>query len=210
MGFRSELNWRKCRKRIFGRLLEIKIMIKRRKTIFITGASRGLGFALTQKFIRKRWAVVSLVRQEKDATRLKEIGYGHCFPILSDVTTNDVKASIKGLLKSFGNIDVLINNAGIGGNSDTFAQTTADEVLSLLNVHCLGVLRVTQAVLPFMKKDGTIINISSRFGSITKVETGQLDDIKFVVNVVNHGNLVSSIGVHPQILDRNYLIEELA
>ncbi len=152
-------------------------MLKRRKAIFITGASRGLGFALTQKFIRKRWAVVSLVRQEKDARRLKEIGCGYCFPILSDVTTNDVQASIQGLLKSFGNIDVLINNAGIGGKGDTFAQTTADEVLSLLNVHCLGVLRVTQAVLPFMKKDGTIINISSRFGSITKVETGQLDDI---------------------------------
>jgi NAD(P)-dependent dehydrogenase (short-subunit alcohol dehydrogenase family) len=152
-------------------------MEKKIKTVFITGASRGLGFALTQKFISKHWAVVSLVRRKKDAARLKEIGCGHCFSILSDVTIDDVQASMQGLLKSFGNIDVLINNAGTGGNSDTFAQTTADEVRSLLNIHCLGVLRVTQAVLPFMNKDGTIINISSRFGSITKIETGQLDDI---------------------------------
>jgi len=136
-----------------------------------------LGFALTQNFIRKQWKVVSLVRHKKDATRLKEIGGRHCIPISSDITIDDVQVDIQGLLKSFGNIDVLINNAGIGGKNDTISQTTAEEVLSLLNVHCLGVLRVTQAVLPFLDKNGIIINISSRFGSINKVEAGQLDDI---------------------------------
>ncbi len=153
-------------------------MIKaKRKSLFITGASRGLGLALTKHFILNQWNVFALVRNKKDAINLKKINEAQCFPILSDITINNVQISIQESLKIFGNIDVLINNAGIGGNGAILTETTADEVLTLLNVHCLGALRVSQAVLPFMKKDGTIINISSRFGSITKISTGQLDHI---------------------------------
>ena len=147
------------------------------KSIFVTGASRGLGFALTKHFILKQWNVIALVRNKKDAIRLKKLSDAQCFPIVLDIAVNNVQISIRESLESFGNIDVLINNAGIGGNSVSLSETTPDEVFSLLNVHCLGVLRVSQAVLPFMKRDGTIINISSRFGSITKVSTGQLDHI---------------------------------
>lgn len=147
------------------------------KSIFITGASRGFGLALTKHFILNQWNVVAMVRNKKDAMRLKKISEVRCSPIISDITINNVQISIHKSLKSFGNIDVLINNAGIGGHSAFFSKTTADEVLFLLNVHCLGALRVSQAVLPFMKKDGTIINVSSRFGSIAKVSTGQLDHI---------------------------------
>jgi len=153
------------------------MMEEKSKSIFITGASRGFGLALTKHFILNQWNVVALVRNKKDAMRLMEISEARCFPIISDITINNVQISIQESLKTLENIDVLINNAGIGGNSAFFSETTADEVLSLLNVHCLGALRVSQAVLPFMKKDGTIINISSRFGSITKVSTGQLDHI---------------------------------
>lgn len=108
---------------------------------------------------------------------LMKIGETQCFPILSDITSNTVKTSIQEALMPFGKIDVLINNAGIGGNSAILTETTAAEVLSLIDVHCLGALRVSQAVLPYMNKEGTIVNISSRFGSITKISTGQLDHI---------------------------------
>ena len=152
-------------------------MEEKRKSIFITGAGRGFGLALTKHFILKQWHVVALVRNKEDAMRLMKISEARCFPVISDITINNVQISIQKSLKTFGNIDVLINNAGIEGNSAFFTETTADEVLSLLNVHCLGALRVSQAVLPFMKKNGTIINTSSRFGSMTKVSTGQLDHI---------------------------------
>ena len=147
------------------------------RSVLITGASRVFGLALARRFLHSRWRVVSLVRKEKDAIRLKEMSDGRCLPVVADVTDNDSRAPIQQLLESFGTIDVLINNAGIGGESATLQGTTADEVLSLVNVHCLGALRVTQAVFPFMKEDGTIINISSRFGSVSRVSTGQLDDV---------------------------------
>ena len=147
------------------------------KTCIITGASRGLGFALTKQFISNHWDVVPLVRKDKDATIVKRINNEHCFPIIADITENNVQSAICESLKSFEGIDVLINNAGIGGKSVSLNGATSDEVLALIDVHCLGVLRVTQAVLPFMKNDGIIINISSRFGSITKISTGELDNI---------------------------------
>jgi len=153
-------------------------MIKeKRKSIIITGAGRGFGFALTKQFLSNQWDVVPLVKKDTDAIVLKKINDEHCFPIICDITKNNVKSSIHESIKSLGIIDVLINNAGIGGNSVFLNETTSDEVLALIDVHCLGPLRVTQAVMPFMKEDGIIINISSRFGSITKISTGELDDI---------------------------------
>ena len=150
---------------------------EKRKSIIITGAGRGLGFALTKQFLSKRWNVVPLVRKDKDAIVLKRINDEHCFPIIADITNNNVQSSIHKSIKTLGVISVLINNAGIGGNSAFLNGTTTDEVLALIDVHCLGALRVTQTVLPNMKKDGIIINVSSRFGSITKISTGELDDI---------------------------------
>ncbi len=147
----------------------------RRKTILITGASRGLGFALTKEFISHQWKVVPLVRKNKDATALKRISESSCFPIISDITSNSVQSSIRESIIAHNGIDVLINNAGAGGNGTLLRETKPDEVLSLIDIHCLGALRVTQAVMPFMMNDGIIINISSRFGSISKISTGELD-----------------------------------
>ena len=146
-------------------------------SIIITGASRGFGFALTKQFLSKQWNVIPLVRQDKDAIALKTINKEQCFPIIADVTDNKIQSIIHESITSFKKINVLINNAGIGGTGANLHETTPDEILTLLDVHCLGALRVTKAVLPLMKEDGIIINVSSRFGSIKKISTGDLDDI---------------------------------
>ena len=156
---------------------ESRMIQEKRKSIIITGASRGLGFALTKQFISKQWNVVPLVRQDKDAIALNNINAAQCFPIIADVTDNEVQSTIHKSIASFKELNVLINNAGIGGTSADLNGTTPEEVLALIDVHCLGALRVTKAVLPFMKKNGIIINVSSRFGSIKKISTGELDDI---------------------------------
>ncbi|MEK8018814.1 MAG: short-chain dehydrogenase [Candidatus Parabeggiatoa sp. nov. 3] len=147
------------------------------KSVVITGASRGFGYALYNQFISHEWNVIPIVRKGKDAQTLKIIGGKFCFPIIADITENNVLNSINASLKSFKTIDLLINNAGIGGNSILLNDTSPDEILSLFNVHCLGVLRVSQSVLPLMKRSGIVINVSSRFGSISKTSKGELDDL---------------------------------
>ena len=119
-----------------------------------------------------------MVRKDRDAVALKDIGGELCFPMVADVTDNNVQATIIESLKSRSGIDVLVNNAGTESNGILLSDTSPHDVLSLVDVHCLGVLRVSQAVIPLMEKDGIVINVSSRFGSIAKTAAGELDAIE--------------------------------
>lgn len=151
-------------------------MIKIRSVI-ITGTSRGLGYSLAEHFLKKEWRVYCTVRTENDAIKIKQMNQRLCFPIVSDVTVKTIQSKIESALSESAKIDLLINNAGSGGRGASIADTSVDDTAELINVHCLGSMRVTKAVLPFLKNDGIIINISSRFGSMAKVASGELDDI---------------------------------
>ena len=151
-------------------------MVTMKKTVIITGARRGLGLSLTRQFVSNQWNVLPLVRNEKDIKVLKELP--DCSPIISDITCDEVRSAIHESLKKIGTVDLLINNAGIPGSGTKLDETSPNEVLSLIDVHCIGALRVTQAVLPFLSENGVIINVSSRFGSIMKVSKGELDHVK--------------------------------
>ena len=153
-------------------------MAVQKKSILITGAGKGFGLALAEAFLRKGWVVYALVRKHGDASKLKELNPELCRPFISDVTAETVGIEVEKALKPSGALDVLINNAGVGGRGKSIETTSAAEIETLFNVHCLGALRVAQAVMPYMRSNGKIINISSRFGSITKVASGELDHIK--------------------------------
>lgn len=141
----------------------------------ITGAGRGLGLALTRQFVSHQWHVLPVIRNDKDVNVLKE--EPNCFPVLSDITSSDVRSALHASLAKAGTVDVLINNAGIPGSGAYLDETSPGDVLALVDVHCVGALRVTQAVLPFLAENGLIINMSSRFGSMSKISKGELDDV---------------------------------
>jgi NAD(P)-dependent dehydrogenase (short-subunit alcohol dehydrogenase family) len=100
---------------------------------------------------------------------------GQCYPIISDVCSADVEESVTEALIKVGELDLLINNAGIPGRSAGLKNTSAEEAEDLFNVHVIGALRVTQAAVPFIlkSKEGTIINISSRLASLTRSASGE-------------------------------------
>lgn len=147
------------------------------KTVIITGTSRGLGDSLAEYFLKKAWKVYCVVRTEKDADKMKNINRDFCFPIVSDIAFDTIQSDIESIFSESERVDVLINNAGVGGSGALISNNSVANTETLLNVHCLGPMRVTKAVLPFLNKDGIIINISSRFGSIKKVASGELDNI---------------------------------
>jgi len=140
------------------------------KSVLITGAGRGFGYALVEAFLAKAWTVFPLVRQEQDAARLKKMQPDRCAPIVSDVTAPDLPAKAAAVLRDFQCLDLLINNAGMGGVGKSFAATTTDELETLFRIHCAGAFNVIKAVMPHLQRSPKpmIINVSSRLGSMTR------------------------------------------
>jgi NAD(P)-dependent dehydrogenase (short-subunit alcohol dehydrogenase family) len=142
------------------------------KSVLITGAGKGLGNVLVSYFLSQGWCVFGLVRSNTDALKLEKIG---AISITSDVGHDSVIVDIQSKIKN--KIAVVINNAGVGGDGKAIHETSVDDFANSMNVNCFGVLRVIQSVLPLLADDGLILNISSRFGSITRVASGEFDDI---------------------------------
>ena len=96
-----------------------------------------------------------------------------CFVIVADVTDDEVQIAIAEALSEIGRLDVLVNNAGLPGQTTEIERVTTAEVDVLLQTHCLGALRCSKAVIPFMGNGRRqIVNVTSRFGSITRWASG--------------------------------------
>lgn len=145
-------------------------------SVLITGASKGLGRALNERYLELGWITFPLVRSDAVAIEIEQSAPSNkCHPIVADVCSADVEDAISRKLRAFGQLDLLINNAGIPGKSSGLESTTPDEAEELFRVHVSGALRVTRAAARFLafSKDATIINISSRLGSLEKSASGE-------------------------------------
>jgi len=138
------------------------------KTVLITGINKGLGKAMFDLLIDRGYFVYGVLRNEEAFYSLNKNKSGKVEHILADVSEDTCMDKLK-LIVQNKKIDLLINNAGIGGEATRLNDATTKEVLDLFNVHCLGVLRVTKAVLSNLEKSENpiVINLNSRLGSIT-------------------------------------------
>ena len=138
------------------------------QTILITGCSTGIGRMTAKYFQEKGWNVVATVRSNPDKdTELNSLE--NVLVTALDVTKEDtIKAAVEATIDRFGQIDVLLNNAGYG--SYGILEATPEKAIRMqFDVNVIGALLVTKNVLPFMRKagKGTIINISSMGGKVT-------------------------------------------
>ncbi len=138
------------------------------KTIFLTGASKGIGKAIAE-LLGNKHKIVLFSRSLKDLNNVKkfiEDNGGQALVIEGDITNeDDVKNAVNKTLEKFGTIDVLINNAGIG-LFKRIDQFTLDEFSYVQNVNLIGSFLATKYVSPILikNKSGQIINISSVAG----------------------------------------------
>ena len=135
------------------------------KTIFITGASSGLGKATAKLFAQKGWNVIASMRNPNNETELTQIPNIHLLEL--DVTNaSQVKDNIAQLI-SKQTVDVVFNNAGYGLGG-VFEGATEEQLQQQLNTNIMGVFRVTQAFLPHFraKKKGMFITTTSIGGHI--------------------------------------------
>ena len=142
------------------------------KTVLITGGSRGIGKCIAENLAKDGFNVVlNYNKSEKQAKQIKKdleeqgINIEIC---KADVSRREeVRKLVKFTLNKFGNIDVLINNAGIA-KLQMFNDITDEDWSDMINTNLNSVFYTTQEVLPNMihNKNGCIINISSIWGLV--------------------------------------------
>jgi len=133
-------------------------------TIFITGASAGIGKATAIEFSKKGWNVIATMRSPEKEIELTRYDNISILPL--DVTnTESIHKAVNTAIALFGQIDVLVNNAGFYtiGALESFSD---EDIEKQISTNLLGLIRVTKAVLPYMrqKRSGKIINLSSVAG----------------------------------------------
>ncbi len=129
---------------------------------FITGASRGFGSLITREALAAGDAVVATARNPKTISE-QFSEHPNLLPVALDVT-NEAQAheAAAQAVKRFGRIDILLNNAGFG-LLGAVEEATTEEIQRLYATNVFGLLAVSRAVLPHMRRQrsGHVINISS-------------------------------------------------
>jgi NAD(P)-dependent dehydrogenase (short-subunit alcohol dehydrogenase family) len=146
--------------------------------VLVTGAGRGFGRALLEEYLGRGWTVLPLVRDPGAAEALAAIARTH--PIVADVGEAGVEQAVaRALAAEDLALDLLVNNAGQIEKLRGLAATTAEDLEDLFRVHCVGALRCTRAALPWLRRADrpTVVNVTSRFGSIARTEAGEFRGI---------------------------------
>jgi short-subunit dehydrogenase len=137
------------------------------KVWYVTGASQGLGLSLVKTLLDKGYRVAVTSR---DARKLSQaiglIDKQRFLPLAVDLNNPDcIDESIKQTLETFGQIDVLVNNAGYG-MAGIVEETPEQEIAKIFSVNVLAAIEVVKRVVPIMREQssGHIINIGSVAG----------------------------------------------
>ena len=162
------------------------------KTAIITGASSGIGKATAYALVKEGFAVILSARSIDKLNELKSelLSKGHkAIAVKADVTKrNDMKEVAKAALDEFGQIDVLVNNAGIMPLS-FMKNLHEDEWEQTIDVNVKGVVNSIAAVLPAMmeQKNGHIVNISSIAGISVFPSAAVYCGTKYAVEAITEG-----------------------
>ncbi len=187
-------------------------MLLENKVVLITGASRGLGRALAFAYAREG---AYLVINSRDAGSLdpvaeeaKGVGGAEVLAIPADVSrSTHVENLVDTAARQFGQIDVLINNAGLLGPRVPIEEYPEDEWRKVLEANLTGPFLLTKAVIPHMLEGGSIINLTSgvsiegrprwgaysvsKFGmeGLTQILAAELENRGIRVNSVDPGSM---------------------
>lgn len=135
------------------------------QTIFITGASSGLGKASAKLFASKGWTVIATMRQPENETELTQLPNIHLLKL--DISNAGQIAEVAAQAEKISPVDVVCNNAAYG-LMRAFEGTTAEQMAQQINTNFLGTLLVTKSFLPYFRaiKSGTILTVTSSTANI--------------------------------------------
>ena len=188
------------------------------KTVFISGATSGIGKACAEKFAAEKYNCILTGRRQERLDELKNNliktfaikVHTLCFDVQQK---EEVFALVNSLPPEWQQINILINNAGLALGKEAFDEADMDDWDTMLRTNVNGILYVTRAVLPFIKKaeNGHIINMGSVAGKEVYENGNVYCASKFAVDALNksmridllkHGIKVT--GIHPGAVETEF------
>lgn len=176
--------------------------------VIVTGTSTGIGLATAVHFARAGHDVNAAVRNPDTAGELKTAIAKERLPIrVVTIDVDDassVQRGVREVLDRAGRIDVLVNNAGIGGGGP-IEDVPVDWAKTLFETNYFGVIRMVQAVLPTMReqRSGTIVNISSIAGRVSIAGHGHYCAVKHALEAASEAlaQEVQGFGIRVAIVE---------
>lgn len=140
-------------------------MISDPRCAIVTGTAHGLGADIADRLLVDGWCVIASDVTADVETRFEPGKFdGRVRTAVADIAAPDTAdALVRTALASFGRIDAVVNNAGIGGPGGDLDSVSIDDVIRTLDVNLLGAVRLCRAAIPHLKaqRSGRIVNIGS-------------------------------------------------
>ncbi len=156
---------------------------------FITGASTGFGRLLAEEVLRRGERCVATARDDSKVVDLADKYPEQALALTLDVTDRDtIVAAVQDAIDSFGQIDVLVNNAGYG-LAGAVEEASDDEIEKVIATNVFGLVDTTRIVLPHMRarRSGHILNLSSVAGVVGGPGLAYYNLTKFAVEGFSEG-----------------------
>ena len=178
--------------------------MKTQKVWFIAGASRGFGLEISKAVLATGDKLVATVRKNPEALAAEFNNDLNLLVVALDVTNEEQsKQAAAKAVEHFGRIDVLVNNAGYGLLS-AVEEATAEEVKRNYDTNVFGLLNVSRAILPYMRKErsGHVINVSSVGGLSAYFGWGVYGSTKFAVEGLTEAMALelAPLGIHATVV----------
>jgi short-subunit dehydrogenase len=175
------------------------------RTWFITGASTGFGRLLAEEVLKSGGKVIATARNLDKVIDLERKYPGKAKAFALDVTDYPQVTSVVAQSNaSYGPVDVLVNNAGYG-LAGAIEEVTEDEFMPMFNTNVFGLIKVTQAFLPYLRKQGRghILNLSSIGGLVSTPGMGYYNATKYAVEGLSEAlaQEVAPFGIHVTLIE---------
>ncbi len=183
------------------------------RRIVITGATRGLGRALTEKFIALGHSVAGCGRSSRHIDELNQLFPKHTFAVVDVADAAAVERWARELLPRFGPPDLLLNNAAIINDNAPLWEIPAEQFDRLMHVNVCGVANVIRSFVPAMiqRGSGVIVNLSSGWGRSTSPEVAPYCASKYAIEGLSKALAqelprgLASIPLNPGVIDTDML-----
>ena len=182
--------------------------------VLITGATRGLGRALVDRFSEQGWTVLGCGRSAEQVAALRAAySSPHAFDIVDTAQADDVAEWAQRRLDSHGAPDLVINNAALMNEPRPLWEVPVDEFSQLMDVNVKGVFHVARAWLPAMcaRGRGVLVNLSSGWGRSTSAEVAPYCATKWAVEGLTQALAqelprgLAAVALNPGVIDTEML-----